>query len=214
MSLRTETTTAGSLAVTVWPERVSPLVRNLLLVVLGTAFLALSAKIQVPFWPVPMTLTTLAVMLLAAAYGSRLAVITVAAYIAEGLAGVPVFSGPVAGPGYLLGTTAGFIWGYLPAALIIGLAADRGWDRSPARLGIAMLIGDAVIFACGFVWLAFLVAVPERLFSVLGVEAGAHGAGVAFAWANGVQPFLFGDAIKILLAACLIPAGWAVLRRK
>lgn len=203
MSLRTESPPAASLAVALWPERVNPLVRNVLLVVLGTAFLALSAKIQVPFWPVPLTLTTLAVMLLAAAYGSRLAVVTVAAYIAEGLAGLPVFAGAAAGPAYLVGPTAGFIWGYLPAALVIGLAADRGWDRSPLRLGLVMLVGDALIFLLGFLWLAFFATFPD----------GSVGRGAAAAFAGGVQPFLLGDAIKIALAACLIPAGWVLLRR-
>ena len=108
-------------------------IQNVVLVLIGTAVLTLSAKIQVPFWPVPITLQTLAVMLIAATYGSRLAVATMLAYIAEGALGLPVFANTppqIAGPAYLIGPTAGYIWGYVAAAAIIGFAADRGWSRS------------------------------------------------------------------------------------
>ncbi|MCW5697167.1 MAG: biotin transporter BioY [Bauldia sp.] len=201
--MSTERTNATALAPALWPTA-SPALRAVILVALGIGLLTLSAKVQVPFWPVPMTLTTFAVMAIAAAYGSRLAVATVIAYILTGMAGVPVFAGAGAGPAYLVGTTAGFIWGYIPCAFLIGLAADRGLDRSPLTLGLAMLIGDAIIFILGFAWLAFFAQ----------LASGGTGIGVAAAWKNGVEPFLLGDALKIALAACLIPAGWALLRRR
>lgn len=197
------TDNSSALAPALMPTTISPALRAVMLVGIGIGILTLSAKVQVPFWPVPMTMTTFAVLLIAAAYGSRLGVATIVAYIGAGLAGLPVFAGPVAGPAYLVGTTAGFIWGYIPAAMIVGLAADRGWDRSIPKLGIAMLAGDAVIFILGFIWLAWIAQ----------LSSGATGIGAMAAWENGVEPFLLGDALKIAIAALLVPAGWSLLRR-
>lgn len=197
------TDNSSALAPALMPTTISPAFRAVMLVGIGIGILTLSAKVQVPFWPVPMTMTTFAVLLIAAAYGSRLGVATIVAYIAAGLAGLPVFAGPVAGPAYLVGTTAGFIWGYIPAAMIVGLVADRGWDRSIPKLGLAMFVGDAVIFILGFIWLAWIAQ----------LSSGATGIGAMAAWENGVEPFLLGDALKIAIAALLVPAGWSLLRR-
>jgi biotin transport system substrate-specific component len=196
--------TGSALAPALWPERVNPVVRNVSLIVIGVALLTLSAKIRVPFWPVPMTLQTFAVMALAAAYGSRLGVATVVAYLAAGLAGLPVFAGTsLAGPTYFLGTTGGFLVGFIIAAYVVGLAADRGWDRSPIRLGAAMIVGDAIVFLLGFIWLAWFAQ----------LSSGATGIGAESAWINGVRNFLLADALKIAIAALAIPAGWALLSR-
>jgi biotin transport system substrate-specific component len=196
--------TGSALAPALWPERVSPVVRNVSLIVIGVALLTLSAKIRVPFWPVPMTLQTFAVMAIAAAYGSRLGVATVGAYLAAGLAGLPVFAGTtLAGPTYFLGTTGGFLVGFLIAAYVVGLAADRGWDRSPIRLGAAMIVGDAIVFLLGFIWLAWFAQ----------LSSGATGIGAESAWVNGVRNFLLADALKIAIAALAVPAGWALLSR-
>ena len=194
-----ETTLAGA----AWPARSVPALRYAVLAVAGSALLALAAKVQVPFWPVPMTMTTFAVFLIGAAYGSRLALATVLLYLAEGFAGLPVFAGPVAGPAYMLGPTAGFLWGYAAAAFLIGLAADRGWSRSTPKIGLAFLAGDVVLFAMGFVWLAYFAT----------LSSGAVGLGASTAFAKGVLPFVLGDAIKIVLAALLVPTGWTLLRR-
>ncbi len=194
---------SSALAPALMPTSLNPALRTALLVGLGIGILTLSAKVQVPFWPVPMTMTTFAVILIAAAYGSRLGVATIVAYIAAGFAGLPVFAGPIAGPAYLVGTTAGFIWGYIPAALVVGFAADRGWDRSIPKLGLAMFVGDALIFILGFVWLAWLAE----------FSSGANGIGAAGAWENGVEPFILGDLLKIAIAALMVPAGWSMLQR-
>jgi biotin transport system substrate-specific component len=196
-----------ALATAVWPRDVNRVARALVLVLVGTAILAISAKVKVPFWPVPMTLQTLAVLLIGAAYGSRLAVATVVAYIAEGMLGLPVFTNTppaVAGPLYMMGPTAGFIMSWVLVAAIVGLASDRGWDRSALRLGAAMLLAVAVQFALGFAWLAWFAELPN----------GVAGIGAARAFAGGVAPFLLGDGLKVVLAALIIPASWSLVERK
>ena len=92
--MRTDYSSGSALAPALWPASVNPWVRNIVLVLVGTGILTLSAKISVPFWPVPMTLQTLAIMAIAAAYGRWLAVATVLAYLAEGFVGLPVFAYP------------------------------------------------------------------------------------------------------------------------
>ncbi|MCX5516574.1 biotin transporter BioY [Kaistia algarum] len=190
-----------TLALAAWPTASSRVLRFGVLALVGSALLALAAKTQVPFWPVPLTMTTFAVFMIGAAYGSRLALATVLLYLAEGFAGIPVFAGPVAGPAYMMGPTAGFLWGYAVAAFLIGLAADYGWSRSTPKMALAFFAGDAVLFAMGFVWLAFFAT----------LSSGAVGLGASAAFAKGVLPFLLGDALKIALAAFLVPAGWTLL---
>ena len=201
MSLNSPSDT--TLALAAWPARSTPALRYAVLAIAGSALLALAAKVQVPFWPVPMTMTTFAVFVIGASYGSRLALATVLLYLAEGFAGLPVFAGPVAGPAYMLGPTAGFLWGYAVAAFLIGLAADRGWSRSTPKMALAFLAGDVVLFAMGFVWLAYFAT----------LSSGAVGIGASAAFAKGVLPFVLGDLLKIALAALLVPAGWRLLGR-
>ena len=189
-------TPSPSLAVHLWPAASRNIIRNIALVVLGCALLWVSAKVKVPFWPVPMTLQTFAVMALAAAYGSRLGVATVVAYLAAGAAGLPVFTNTppeIAGPAYFLGPTGGFLIGFVAAAVIVGYAADRNWDRSVPKLLAAMLAADLVVFAMGLAWLG--LAVPALGYSWGLLEAGLF-------------PFLLGDLLKVLIAALAVPAAW------
>jgi biotin transport system substrate-specific component len=184
-------------------------VQAVVLVLLGTAVLAVSARINVPFYPVPMTLQTFAVMAIAAAYGSRLAVATVVAYLLAGFAGLPVFANTAfgtVGPAYFLGTTGGFLIGFIPLAAIVGLAADRGWDRSIPKLFAAMVWGDMVLFAMGFAWLAWGATLSPGLVQLLELPAGAAGTGVDFAWVA--------DLLKIMLAALAVPAAWMLVERR
>ena len=193
-------TSSPSLAVQLWPAASNRILRNIALVALGCVLLWVSAKVKVPFWPVPMTLQTFAVMALAAAYGSRLGVATVIAYLAAGAAGLPVFTNTppdVAGLAYLLGPTGGFLIGFAAAAFIVGYAADRKWDRSVPKLLAAMVAADVVVFGLGLAWLG--VAVPA-----LGYSWGLLKAGLF--------PFVLGDLLKILIAALAVPAGWHLLR--
>ena len=128
-SLSTSSTLVGFL----WPSRDDArfaALRAIVLMAVGTALLTVSAKVQVPLPYVPMTLQTLVVLLIGASYGWRLGGATVAAYLIEGAMGLPVFAGPTAGIGYLMGPTGGFLFGFLAAAIVMGFMAERGWDRS------------------------------------------------------------------------------------
>lgn len=198
--------TGSALAPALLPTTLNPTLRAVLLVVVGTGLLTLSAKINVLTVPVPITMQTFAVMAIAAAYGSRLAVATVVAYLLEGFVGIPVFANTaLAGPGYFLGTTAGFLIGFIPLAFIVGWAADRGWDRNPVRLAAVMIVADAVVFALGFAWLAWFATLAS---------GATGGIGMANAWTYGLQPFIVADLVKIALAACLVSAGWVLLQRR
>ncbi len=174
-----------------------------LLVVAGIGIITASAKIQVPFWPVPMTLQTLAIMTIFASYGLRLSLATIFGYIGVGLVGLPVFAGALAGPIYLAGPTAGFLLGFILAAIIVGYAADRGFSSSPFKLFGAMLVADVVIFAVGFAWFGF-VYVSQNTGTTLGG---------ATAFSIAVQPFILADLVKITLAASIVPAMWVILKR-
>jgi biotin transport system substrate-specific component len=209
-----------TLADTLWPDAASTrLLRFALLPVMGSLALWAAAKVKVPFYPVPMTLQTLALMVLAAGYGSRLAVATVALYLLEGAMGLPVFANTppqTAGIAYFAGSTGGFLAGFLAAAWIVGAAAERGFGRSPVTLAGAMLAAEAVLLLIGFGWLAqFLLHNPATALKILGTtgEIGWRDAAYA-AWLAGVQPFVLGDLLKLALAACLIGVGWQVIGRR
>ena len=179
-----------TLAAALWPQQAaSRTARFAALAIGGTLALAISAKMQVPFYPVPMTLQTLVVLLIGAAFGARLAAATVALYLAEGLLGLPVFAGAVAGPAYMAGPTGGFLVGFLFAAALVGWLSERGWDRSLGLLLAAMTLGHAVIFAFGLGWLS----------SLIGAEK---------AWALGFAPFFAATVVKTLLAWALVGAAW------
>jgi biotin transport system substrate-specific component len=163
--------------------------RSVILVALGTALLTLSAKINLPLPYVPMTLQTLVVLMIGAAYGWRLGTATLLAYLAEGAMGFPVFAGPVGGLAPLVGPTAGYLAGFVAAAFVTGWLSERGWDGSVSRLFVAMGLGHVVILAAGFAWLAFGI----RL-------------GVGKAWLVGVAPFIAAAVIKSVLGAVMIAA--------
>ena len=196
--MRIDTTTESStLAAALWPQS---MLRSVVLAILGAALLTLSAKIKVPFYPVPMTLQTLALAVLAASFGARLAVATVLLYLAEGLAGLPVFTNTppaAAGLAYMVGPTGGYLVGFVAAAFLIGRLAERGWDRSLPLLFGAMLLGDAMILGLGAGWLAF----------------GAPGLGLDKAVQAGVAPFLLGAIVKEALGASFVVATWGLVRK-
>jgi biotin transport system substrate-specific component len=179
------------LAAVLWPraDGSSALFRSVILIALGTALLTLSAKVNLPLPYVPMTLQTLVVLMIGAAYGWRLGSATMLAYLAEGAIGLPVFASPIGGVQHLVGPTAGYLFGFVGAAFVTGWLAERGWDRSVLRLFVAMALGHLLILAAGFGWLAFGVK--------LGIEK---------AWLVGIAPFIAASLIKNALGAALVPA--------
>jgi biotin transport system substrate-specific component len=185
----------GTLAARLWPvEAGNAVTRAIVLIVAGSLLLTLSAKVQVPFWPVPMTMQTFVVLLLGAAYGSTLGAATVLAYLAQGAVGLPVFA-KGGGLAYMMGPTGGYLLGFLVAAWLVGKLAERGLDRRVPTALAVFLLGDLVIFAFGVSWLA----------SLMGLEK---------AWAAGVVPFLPAEALKIALAMAVLPLAWRLGGRR
>jgi biotin transport system substrate-specific component len=170
----------------------------------GAVLIAISAKIKVPFQPVPMTLQTLAVGAIAAALGARLAIGTVLTYLAAGLAGLPVFTNTppaVPGPLYFLGPTGGYLVGFVVAAVIIGALADRGWDRSLPKIFLAMLLGDLAILGVAWLTLGGMLLLGTLALSL------------AKAMAVGFYPFVLSGLVKEALGAAIIRGSWSTIRR-
>ena len=172
--------------------------KRVALVVLGIAALAIAAKIKVPMWPspVPVTLGTFAVLTIGAAYGPVLGLTTILGYMILGAAGFDVFASSSAesyGIDYMLGGTGGYLLGYVLATLALGWFARNGWDRNVFRMAGAMLVGNALIYIPGILWLAHLYTWEKPILE----------------W--GLTPFLVGDAIKLALAALLLPAVWKLV---
>ena len=184
------------------------LLRRALLVVAGSLFIALAAQIAVPMWPVPVTLQTLAILLVGFAYGSRLGAVTVLAYLAQGFVGLPVFT-PSTLPGLaaLIGPTGGFLIGFVGLAWLAGFAAERGLARGALGTALVAIAASALLYVPGVLW-------PMAVASVAGVDAGWAGQGLGFYAAHFVVPFLIGDVIKAVIAALVVSGAWAALRRK
>ncbi|PLX43419.1 MAG: biotin transporter BioY [Hyphomicrobiales bacterium] len=176
-----------------WPEIESGYARKILLAVTGSLLLALSAKIQITVLPVPLTLQTLAVIMIGTLFGPRLGVATVMLYLAEGMAGLPVFAGPLAGPAYFAGPTGGFLIGFVPAAWLAGTLAERGWDRRIVTTFALMILSAGLIYIPGAAWLATLIGAESAI-------------------AKGVLPFLLGDVIKAALATAVLPLAWKLIK--
>lgn len=183
---------------------IAKLASNLATVVLGTLLITICAKINVPVWPVPVTLQTFAVAALAAAFGMRIGVATVALYLLEGAAGLPVFA-TGGGLPYLMGPTAGFLLAYLPMAAIIGFAADRGASGKPITLFATMLAADALVFVVGFLWLLTMAGQAQWIDQT---------DVVASAFAKAVQPFIIWDVLKMALAALTVTGAWNVFGKR
>jgi len=167
------------------------------LIFCGSLFIALSAQVAIPlpFSPVPVTGQTLAVLLTGAMLGSRRGSLCVLAYLAEGAFGLRVFAGGAAGLARLAGPTGGYLVGFVAAAYVTGLLAEKGWDRRVGTTLLAMLLGNAAIYALGLSWLSAFVGI-EQTFPL------------------GFYPFVAGDLLKLALAALLLPSGWRMLGLK
>jgi len=180
-----------TLADRLWPAAGNRVLRSVLLALAGSLLLWASAKVQVPFYPVPMTLQTAVVLLIGVAYGGRLGAVTVLLYLAEGAVGLPVFAGtPERGIGlaYMVGPTGGYLVGFVVAAAIAGWVAERSRHWLTTTLGL--LAALAAIHLLGAAWLATLIG-PAKAVSL------------------GVLPFLLGDLVKVALVAAAAEAGLA-----
>lgn len=174
------------------------LLRNVALAVAGSIALWISAKVQIPFYPVPLTLQTLVVLIIGMAYGWKLGAATVALYLLQGAMGLPVFAGtPEKGIGlaYMIGPTGGYLVGFLLAAAAVGYLANRGWDRNVFTAGLAMLIGNALIYIPGVFWLGSVLGWDKPILEF------------------GLTPFLLGDLFKLVLAALFMPMIWNIVKR-
>jgi len=171
-------------------------IKQVVLVILGIAVLAIAAKIKVPMWPVPITMGTFAVPSIGAAYGARLGLVTIFVYLIVEALGFDVFAGSSAekfGLTYMMGGTGGYLVGFVLATVALGALAARGWDRSFGKMALAMLIGNVFIYVPGLVWLGQLYGWEKPI----------------LAW--GLAPFLLGDAIKLALAAIVLPELWKMV---
>lgn len=209
LTLTTPNTVLGALAPKSGTAR---LVTSFATIVLGTLVLAVAAQIKVPVMPVPVTLQSLAVALLAAAFGWRIGVATVALYIAEGLAGLPVFASG-GGIHYLMSPSFGFILGWLPMAYIIGRATDLGASGKVFALFAAMIVGNAVAFLFGFAWLLVIANILVQTGGQLPAWL-SGGDLVAVAYRGAVEPFIVWDILKMGFAALSIVGVWKLLPKK
>ncbi len=180
--------TTAPLVDLIWPSRERDFLRKAALVVLGSALLWASAKAQVPMWPVPMTMQSLVVLVIGFAYGARLGMATVLFYLAQGVLGFPVFAGtPEKGIGlaYMMGTTGGYLVGFVLSAGLCGWLAERGWGSSLVSLAGAMTLGSLILFVPGVLWLATFVGFDKAI-------------------ALGLMPFAAGIVVKGALGVALV----------
>ena len=186
---------APSLSGVLWPSEKSAWLRPVALAVVGSLLLTVSAKLQVPMWPVPMTFQTLVVLALGVALGPWQACAAILLYLAQGAFGLPVFA---AGGGfaYLIGPTGGYLVGFIPAAILCGYLARLGYDRNFLTTGLAMIAGNIVIYALGLAWLGGIIGYSANLLVV------------------GLFPFLGGDVLKIILATAAFPLIWRFLSHR
>ena len=189
-----------TLATTLWPRNSKARTWRLpILALVGVMALTISAKVQIPFYPVPMTMQTFVVLVTGIAYGTRLGVATLLLYLGVGALGLPVFAGtPEKGIGltYMLGPTGGYLVGFVIAVAVCGWLAERGWDRRPVTTATAMLAGNVLIYLPGLLWLGTVVGWDKPIVQ----------------W--GLIPFLLGDLFKLLLAAGTLPLVWRTIGRR
>jgi biotin transport system substrate-specific component len=180
-------------------ERVNARVRDIALVVAGALLIYLTAlvAIPVPGSPVPITGQTFGVLLVGGALGFRRGLIGVALYVLLGVVGLPFFAEGKGGISVIWGATGGYLIGFVIAGALVGRLAELGWDRKIGGAVGAMLLGSAVIYAIGLPWLGVVVGMSP-----------------AETIAAGLTPFLFGDALKLALAAVLFPVAWWVVGRR
>jgi biotin transport system substrate-specific component len=192
----TETSSATLRATSFSPLRLEARSRTIQIgaVLLGTLFLALASWIEVPMYPVPMTMQTFAVTLVGAFYGWRLGAVTILAWLGEAMLGLPVLAGGAGGLAHFAGPTLGYLIAFPVMGAVVGYLAERGFTRSlPVAFGV-MLFANFLCLAIGGAYLASLIGVEKAL-------------------ALGVTPFIFGGILKSALAALMVKAGQRLTRQ-
>ena len=192
------TTITPSVRRSVLADRVFPrsLALDAVLVVAGAALVTILAQVAIPLWPVPVTGQTLAVLLVGSTLGAARGAISMALYAVLGILGLPVFSDGTHGFGVIAGPTGGYIVGFILSAALVGLLAERSWDRKVLKAIVTFVAGSVAVFAIGLPWLGVYLAsvgAPHDLNAVL---------------VGGLYPFLIGGAIKAAIAAALLPLAW------
>lgn len=166
---------------------------TVILIAVAVAALAISAQIKIPFYPVPVTMQTLVVLLVGMSYGLRLGAASLASYLVLGAMGAPVFASG-AGLAYMVGPTGGYLAGFFVSAVIMGMLAERGWSQRVFLVAGAMIIGHATIYLMGAGWLSTFIGFEKAV-------------------AAGVLPFLYGDLLKLVIAAAGLPLAWSIVNR-
>ena len=173
-------------------ENINSNVVNILLVLFGTILLAISAKIQVPFWPVPMTMQTFVIFLIGMTYSVRLSFITVSMYLFEGALGLPVFASG-GGIAYLVGPTSGYLYGMLISSVVISYLANLGFSKTYFKTSISLLIGSFIIFLFGILYPGSIIGYEKAIIA-------------------GLLPFIPSEIFKIALAVSLIPTIQKIIK--
>ncbi len=169
-------------------------VRDIALVIAGSLVVALMAQLAVwlPFSPVPVTLQTLAVLLVGATLGCKRGGAALLLYASQAAVGLPVLAGGLGGPAALLGPSGGYVFGFVVAATVVGYLCERKLDRSVRSSVVPFAVGSMIVLSCGATWLSLWTGAPS----------------IASAWNVGVLPFLPGEAVKVVVAALALPAAW------
>jgi biotin transport system substrate-specific component len=180
-------------------ERVSPRLRNVVLVITGAFLIFLTARISLPIPgnPVPFTLQTFGILVVGGALGLRRGGLAAALYVALGIVGLPFFADGQGGLHVILGATGGYLIGFVLAAALVGRLAELGWDRRIGGALGATALGTVVIYLVGVPWLAVTT-----------------GMSLGDAIATGLVPFVVADTIKLVAAALMFPAAWWVVGRR
>ena len=191
-------TPSPSLATSILGGGKTSFFNNILLIIAGSVLIALTAQIAIPVAgsPVPATGQTFGVLLVGMALGSRRGALAVIAYLAEGAMGAPVFALGASAPA-LVGPTAGYLYGFVPAAFLVGYLAENGWDRNPVSTALAMLAGNIILYIPGLVYLSMVVGTtPTQTLAI------------------GFLPYYGIDVAKLILAAAAMPIAWKFLGKK
>ena len=195
----------------VFLNRFDSILKNLLIIFIGSILYALSARIAIPIPPVPVTLQTLVLLTFSMAVGSRLAFLTFALYIFQGIIGIPVFAKPpFSGFYYLIGPSGGYLLGMLIASYFVGYLAEKNYDKNFIKSLITIFIGTIIIFIPGLIWLGFWFAQYHPELSQL-INLGE---GYKYAFKHGLLVFKFTEPVKIALAACITPLIWHFVKKK